>query len=632
MFKNDQQTQTEIIHTLQVKDTGAQYSSPSDSDDSSSSDFDSDIEGTENITVTRRDIHRHSASSEDLYTNAMPPHKRFRTSTPEPKERLPDREQIRCPLKEIINHRPALHIPPVNLTVAPGGRAANVQLGRQRVNAMAGRGRNPPQPQPLQGADPALVQILQMMQNRDANRDNSRKQFLMFPKESFTGQDKKLAKSHWAKFSKYLDYQNQQGTIPRDLAHLPDIKSMFKLTLQDIALGWFETESPNWLTEDQMKQSFLKRFNPWGDTRRQQQDAWNKLKFNMTKDDVDSFVVDMKTLASILGHNDNVIMEKFKDVFPDPNIEAALIAMDDFAAMQTKAKQLVHIYKPAHDSPMASAAILVHTEDNTATKSKSSQPKSNQHQLAPINQPQENPNTGDSDYNGGQRGRGRGHDRGTHGRGSGGNSNNRYDHQERGAGRGQGQRDFHYNKGRGQDNSYRGRRRQWDGNDSNNRDRDNRDRNSDGQGNSNRGRKWDNNNRGQGHSDRGRGRRWNPNQQYHDPGYQQESQFPNPNHYRPPPMGHQYRYPIPYGQYSYPQQQQQYQSQRPTPSQQATNICQLCHSQGHYDYQCQFAGDFMARTQKAFNQGRSYSHQDPNHGDWSQGENDNNDPNGQPFQ
>ena len=256
---------------------------------------------------------------------------------------------------------------------------------------MAARGRNQPQPQPqpLQGADPALVQILQMMQNRDANRDNSRKQFLMFPKESFTGEDKKKAKSHWAEFSKYLDYQDQQGTIPRDLAHLPEIKSMFKLTLQDIALGWFETESPTWLTEDQMKQAFLKRFNPWGDTRRQQQDAWNKLKFDMTKDDVDSFVVDMKTLASILGHNDDVITEKFKDIFPDPNIEAALIAMDNFAAMQTKAKQLVQIYKPAHDSPMASAAILVHTASNTPTKSKSSQPKSNQHQLAPINQSQE---------------------------------------------------------------------------------------------------------------------------------------------------------------------------------------------------------------------------------------------------
>ena len=107
----------------------------------------------------------------------------------------------------------------------------------------------------------------------------------------------------------------------------------------------------------------------------------------------------------------------------------------------------------------------------------------------------------------------------------------------------------------------------------------------------------------------------------------------NPNHYRPPPMGHQYRYPIPYEQYSYPQTQQQYQSHMPpAPSQQATNICQLCNNQGHYDYQCQFAGDFMAHMQKAFNQGRSYSHQDPNHGEWSQGNNDNNDPNGQPFQ
>ena len=213
-LKNDQQTQTEITHTLQVKDTGAQYSSPSDSDDSSSSDLDSDIEGTENITVAKCYLHRHFASSEDLYKIPTPPNKRFRTSTPEPAERQPDEEPIRCPLKEIINHRPALHIPPVDLTVAPDRRAANVQLGRQRVNAMAGRGRNQPQPQPLQGADLALVQILQMMQNRDANRDNSRKQFLMFPKESFTGQDKKLAKSHWAEFSKYLDYQNQQGTIP----------------------------------------------------------------------------------------------------------------------------------------------------------------------------------------------------------------------------------------------------------------------------------------------------------------------------------------------------------------------------------------------------------------------------------
>ena len=169
---------------------------------------------------------------------------------------------------------------------------------------------------------------------------------------------------------------------------------MFKLTLKDIALGLFKTESPNWLTEDQMKQVFSKRFNPWGNTRCQQQDAWNKLKFDMNKDDADAFVINMKMLASILGHSDEATMEKFKDIFPDPNIEAVLIAIDDFTAMQTKAKQLIQIYKPTHDNPMASATILAHTTGDTGTKNQTSQPKSHQHQLAPINPTQEHVNGG----------------------------------------------------------------------------------------------------------------------------------------------------------------------------------------------------------------------------------------------
>ena len=175
---------------------------------------------------------------------------------------------------------------------------------------------------------------------------------------------------------------------------------MFKLTLQDIALGWFETESPTWLTEDQMKQAFLKRFNPWGDTRRQQQDAWNKLKFDMNKDDVDAFVVNMKMLASILGHDEEATREKFKDIFPDPNIEAALIAMEDFAAMQAKAKQLVQIYKPTHISSIASATLLTHTVPDAKTMPAPPQPQINQHQLAPTNpaQQEDHSSAGNDEY------------------------------------------------------------------------------------------------------------------------------------------------------------------------------------------------------------------------------------------
>ena len=100
-------------------------------------------------------MHRHSISSEDLYTNPSTPSKRFRTSTLDSIERQPEKVPIRRPLKEIVKYRPVLQIPPVNIIAAPGAQATNAQLGLQRVNVMAGRGRN--NNQALTGADPALV-------------------------------------------------------------------------------------------------------------------------------------------------------------------------------------------------------------------------------------------------------------------------------------------------------------------------------------------------------------------------------------------------------------------------------------------------------------------------------------------
>ena len=637
--KTNQLTQTDPVRVLRVVHTvhtGAQCNLPPDdsggssSNSTSSSDSEEDFEGTENITVAKRYHSRELSPEENLYKAPTPPHKRFRTSTPEQEERKPAKEPNRCPLREIVNHRPALEVPEVDIIVAPGRQAGgiNAQLGAQRVNAVMAAGRGRQRAPNLPGADPALVQILQMMQNRDANRDNSRKQLLMFPTEKFTGTEKSKAQGHWAEFSKYLDYQVQLGTIQRNQAQLPEIKSMFKLTLQDIALGWFETESPTWLTEDQMKQQFLKRFNPWGDTRRQQQDAWNKLKFDMNKDDVDAFVVNMKMLASILGLDEEATREKFKDIFPDPNIEAALIAMDNFAAMQAKAKQLVQIYKPTHISTMASATLLAHTVPDAKLTSKQPQPQINQHQLAPTNpSSQEEQTTGNNhDYRGNFRGRGRGGNRGSRGRGGGRNPDSRED-RDRGGNRGEYKQNYNDNRGQGQENSSRGRRKQWDNNN------DNRDRGGDGQGNG-RGKKWDRG-RGQGNGDRGRGRRWTPHDQYPPPGYVPSPQYQDPNHYRPPPMGYQSPYPVGPPQYPVypPQQQQQYPPSRPPArSQQAVNVCQLCQNTGHFDYQCQFAGEFMTRTQKAFSQGRSYNHTDPSQQEWADGENDNENPNDQPFQ
>ena len=69
--------------------------------------------------------------------------------------------------------------------------------------------------------------------------------------------------------------------------------------------------------------------------------------------------------------------------------------------------------------------------------------------------------------------------------------------------------------------------------------------------------------------------------------------------------------------------------QNPRQSKQAQHICELCGNKGHYDYQCQFATDFMQRTQKAF-QRSHYSHEVNTDQEWSQGED--HDDHQQPFQ
>ena len=123
----NQETQTTQTNLVSDRDTRAQYTSSSEDSDSESSDYDENIEGTENITVTKRYLNNRSLSSEDIYTAPVQPPKRFCTSTPEPYEHKPEKEPPRCPLKEIINHNGALQIPPVDIIVAPGQRGANAQ-------------------------------------------------------------------------------------------------------------------------------------------------------------------------------------------------------------------------------------------------------------------------------------------------------------------------------------------------------------------------------------------------------------------------------------------------------------------------------------------------------------------------
>ena len=282
-----------------------------------------------------------------------------RASTPIEIDKEATKLSKKVTLQDLLYHPGALHIPSSDIKAAPGLQDPihnDLRHAAQRLQNIAQQ-----VPAGLQGADPALIEIL----NRMENKDNTREKFLMFLKNAFDGKSKQEAQNNWLEFQKYMTYQQQQELlVPDDDDQFPEVKQMFRLTLADNALGWYDVENDNWITLEHIKQAFLKRFNIWGDTYHQQQDSWNKLQFNMAKDDVDSFVTDMRILASILGHNEEIIAEEFKDVFPDKNIEAALITMYNFGEMQTKAKHLVQIYCPNYTSDSSSlGTCLLHTHE-----------------------------------------------------------------------------------------------------------------------------------------------------------------------------------------------------------------------------------------------------------------------------
>ena len=257
-------------------------------------------------------------------------------------------------------------VPLADIIAAPrlqGPAYNNLACAAQQLQNMAQNAQHG-----LRGADPALIEML----NRMENKNNTRRKFLMFPKQAFDGKSKQAAKNYWLEFHKYITYQKQQELLdPDDDDQFPEVKQIFRLTLADNALGWYDAKNDNWTTLEHIKQAFLKHFNIWDDTRHQQQDSSNKLQLNMAKDDVDSFVTGMRTLAIILGHNEEVIAEKFKNIFWDKNIVAALIAMNNFGKMQTKAKQLVQIYRPNHTSDTSNlGACLMHTHEGAASGTK----------------------------------------------------------------------------------------------------------------------------------------------------------------------------------------------------------------------------------------------------------------------
>ena len=119
--------------------------------------------------------------------------------------------------------------------------------------------------------------------------------------------------------------------------------------------------------------------------------AWNNLKFDLNKHDMDVFTHQLQWLVSILYMTDQTL-EKFKDAF-DLNIVVHLIECATLDEVREKAEQLVFIYK--NNSPSSASSVLMHTQLNDKREIQ-------EHELAAIEKVDKQCNTMDKAQGGGQ--------------------------------------------------------------------------------------------------------------------------------------------------------------------------------------------------------------------------------------
>ena len=155
---------------------------------------------------------------------------------------------------------------------------------------------------------------------------------------------------------RYYRYATDNNILRCD--NYDDFKTVFELSLSGIAITWFQGMEDKFQTIAQFKAAFLGRFNRWGQTQKQLTNAWHTLRFDMHKEDLDAFTLDVKLLGDIMHMTPEQTLDKFKDSF-DSEISAHLLEANDIEPAKAKAQQLIYLYKNKY-MPASALTVLLH--------------------------------------------------------------------------------------------------------------------------------------------------------------------------------------------------------------------------------------------------------------------------------
>ena len=266
------------------------------------------------------------------------------------------------------------------------GRGSGPGQGPAPVPRRQPRHNRQPQPQPaapnpLHKADPAMVAILDRLIAAEERKQEDTEQFhkvsqkfTMFPANKFDGTEPSKAYDHWTDFMRYYRYATDNNVLRRD--NYDDFKTVFELSLSGIAITWFRGMKDKFQTIAQFKAAFLGRFNRSGQTQKQLTNAWHTLRFDMPKEDLDAFTLDVRLLGDIMHMTPEQTLDKFKDSFDSEisahlleannEISAHLLEANDIEAAKAKAQQLIYLYRNKY-MPASASTVLLHEHVESGT-------------------------------------------------------------------------------------------------------------------------------------------------------------------------------------------------------------------------------------------------------------------------
>ena len=165
----------------------------------------------------------------------------------------------------------------------------------------------------------------------------------------FDGTKPATSKQHYERFNLYINFQTKSGHLTDPVREAIDL---FEHMLDKTALVWFQMNRSKFKYLTTWKTMFLRRYNPWGKTKREQLQSWNILSFDPKNTDVDEHIDLINTLGDMVDQNEEAKMEKFIERMPMV-IQTHLITCKDWATVKTTGKSLEHIIRKCDPPTLA---------------------------------------------------------------------------------------------------------------------------------------------------------------------------------------------------------------------------------------------------------------------------------------